>query len=82
VRREYDGIVLRCADDGRGCDASAGQAPGSASAVPRGHPGLAACTERVEAIGGAMEVRSAPGRGMVVRAVLPPTALLRSPQFL
>ena len=29
-----------------------------------------------------MEVISAPGRGTTVRAVIPPTALLRSPQFL
>ncbi len=27
-----------------------------------------------------MEVRSAPGQGTVVRAALPPTALLRSPR--
>jgi signal transduction histidine kinase len=45
-----------------------------------GHLGLAACIERVEAVGGVMEVRSAPGRGTVVRAALPPNALLRSPR--
>jgi signal transduction histidine kinase len=51
-------------------------------AVLAGHIGLAACTERVGAIGGAVEVRSAPGRGTSVRAVLPPNALLPSRAFL
>jgi two-component system NarL family sensor kinase len=75
VRREDGALVLRCADDGRGCDEER-----RAAAVREGHLGLAACTERVEAIGGAMEVRSARGRGTVVRAVLPPIALLPSPR--
>jgi two-component system NarL family sensor kinase len=75
VSREDGAVVLRCADDGRGCDEER-----RAAAVREGHLGLAACTERVEAIGGAMEVRSARGRGTIVRAVLPPTALLRSPR--
>jgi signal transduction histidine kinase len=73
VDRDDDGVVLTCADDGRGSDAARRTA-----ALRDGHLGLAACTERVEAIGGALEVRSAPGRGTVVRATLPPTALLRS----
>ena len=75
VTREGGAVVLLCADDGRGCDADRRSA-----ALREGHLGLAACTERVEAIGGVMEVRSAPGQGTVVRAALPPTALLRSPR--
>jgi two-component system NarL family sensor kinase len=75
VRREGGDAVLRCADDGRGCTCAR-----RAEALRDGHLGLAACTERVEAIGGLMEVRSAPGRGTVVRAVLPPTPVLRSPR--
>jgi signal transduction histidine kinase len=75
VGREGRTVVVRCADDGRGCDEER-----RAAAVREGHLGLAACTERVEAVGGRMEVRSAPGRGTIVRAVLPPTALLRFPR--
>jgi signal transduction histidine kinase len=41
------------------------------AAVREGHLGLAACTERVEAIGGTFEVAAGPGLGTVVRAVLP-----------
>jgi signal transduction histidine kinase len=75
VARDHDdAVVLEC-DDGRGCDADR-----PAQAFREGRLGLAACTERVEAIGGEVEVRSAPGRGTVVRAALPPTALLRSPR--
>jgi len=62
VTREGAAVVLLCADDGRGCDQDRRTA-----ALREGHLGLAACTERVEAIGGVMEVRS-PGRGTVVRA--------------
>lgn len=75
VTREGGAVVLLCADDGRGCDEDRRSA-----ALREGHLGLAACTERVEAIGGVMEVRSAPGQGTVVRVALPPTALLRSPR--
>jgi two-component system NarL family sensor kinase len=75
VRLEMDALVLRCTDDGRGF-----RTPPRGAALDDGHLGLAACTERVEAVGGVMEVRSAPGRGTVVRAALPPNALLRSPR--
>ena len=75
VTCERGAVVLLCADDGCGCDEDRRSA-----ALRDGHLGLAACTERVEAIGGVMEVRSAPGQGTVVRAALPPTALLRSPR--
>jgi signal transduction histidine kinase len=75
VRLEMDAVVLRCTDDGRGF-----RTPPRGAAPHDGHLGLAACTGRVEAVGGVMEVRSAPGRGTVVRAALPPNALLRSPR--
>jgi len=39
--------------------------------VERGHLGLAGATERAEALGGRLTVESAPGRGTVVRAVIP-----------
>jgi two-component system, NarL family, sensor kinase len=66
VQREDGTVVLRCADDGRG-----GAATPPVASMRHGHLGLTACTERVEAVGGHLEVRSAPGRGTVVRAVLP-----------
>ena len=39
--------------------------------VERGHLGLAGATERAEALGGRLTIESAPGRGTVVRAVVP-----------
>ena len=63
---EDGAVVLRCADDGCGVDPVRRE-----QAVREGHVGLAACTERVEAIGGTFEVVTGPGLGTVVRAVLP-----------
>ena len=55
------------ADDGRGIE------PGRLAEAPRhGHIGLASLTERVEAIGGRLEIESAPDAGTTVRALLPP----------
>ena len=66
VERAGEAIVLRCRDDGRG------MAPGRrGEALAGGHLGLAACTERVEALGGSLEVVTAPGRGTDVRATIP-----------
>jgi two-component system, NarL family, sensor kinase len=66
VRRSGDAIVLRCRDDGRG------MAPGRrGAALAGGHLGLAACTERVEALGGSLEIVTAPGAGTDVRATIP-----------
>ena len=66
VERAGDAIVLRCRDDGRG------MAPGRrGEALAGGHLGLAACTERVEALGGSLEIVTAPGRGTDVRATIP-----------
>jgi signal transduction histidine kinase len=60
------GIELRCRDDGRGIDPER-----RAAALGDGHLGLAACTERVEALGGSLEIIAAPGRGTEVRATIP-----------
>jgi two-component system NarL family sensor kinase len=59
-------VVLRCADDGRGCADVYPEA-----SLRDGHLGLTACRERVRAVGGTLHVRSAPGRGTIVRAMLP-----------
>lgn len=62
-----DAVVLRCRDDGRGMAPELREA-----ALAGGHLGLAACTERVEAVGGTLEVASgAGGAGTEVRATIP-----------
>jgi two-component system NarL family sensor kinase len=66
VARAGDRIELRCRDDGRGIDAEARDA-----ALADGHLGLAACTERVEALGGSLEIFTEPGGGTEVRASIP-----------
>ncbi len=61
-----DGVVVCCLDDG--CGMAAGR---RAEALGQGHLGLAAVNERVVAVGGRLELRTAPGEGTQVRAVLP-----------
>jgi PAS domain S-box-containing protein len=62
------GVVLRVSDDGRGFDPDHVQVIGDIA-----HFGLIAMRERVEALGGRFRVTTAPGRGTVVEARLPPT---------
>jgi two-component system NarL family sensor kinase len=66
VEAAGDRIELRCRDDGRGIAPDA-----RAAALADGHLGLAACTERVEALGGGLEIASEPGNGTDVRAWIP-----------
>ena len=47
------------------------QDDGSGGADPSGGSGLRGLTDRVRALDGALTVDSAPGRGTLVRAVLP-----------
>lgn len=61
LRTTVDGLRLQIADDGRGFDPAA---------VQRGI-GMHSMTERVEALGGALEIRSTPGAGTVISATLP-----------
>jgi signal transduction histidine kinase len=58
-----DHVQLRVADDGQGFDVQ----------LPRSgvHIGLWSMRERVEQLGGRFEVRSAPGQGTTVTAVVP-----------
>jgi signal transduction histidine kinase len=59
-------VVMEVADDGRGMD------PGRrVTALEQGHIGLASSAERVEALGGTLEIQSAPGRGTRIRTALP-----------
>jgi two-component system NarL family sensor kinase len=61
-----DDIVVECRDDGIGFSPLLRR-----SALESGHLGLAACTERVEAVDGRFEIDSAPGRGTVITATVP-----------
>jgi two-component system, NarL family, sensor kinase len=61
-----DGVVVCCLDDG--CGMTAGR---EAEALAQGHLGLAAVNERVAAVGGRLDIRTGPGEGTQVRAVLP-----------
>jgi signal transduction histidine kinase len=56
-------VSVEVADDGKGFDPNA--------LKPDGHFGLDWMRERVELLGGSFEVRSAIGRGTVVRVSLP-----------
>jgi signal transduction histidine kinase len=57
-------LVLRVSDDGDGFDIeAAGSAPG--------RRGLMGMRERVDELGGEIEIRSAPGHGAVVQVTLP-----------
>jgi signal transduction histidine kinase len=59
-------VVFEVGDDGRGFD------PASVDAAPEaGHVGLTLITERLEALGGSLEIKSARGQGTQVRAVFP-----------
>jgi two-component system NarL family sensor kinase len=66
VDRRQDAIVLQIYDDGRGFDLAR-----RADALAQGHIGLASSVERVESVGGRLEIDSAPGHGTRVRAELP-----------
>ena len=66
VRREAGTVVLEVADDGAGFE------PGRLeAALATGGIGLASCRERVEALGGTLSVRAAPGAGTHVAARIP-----------
>ncbi|MHB1538445.1 MAG: sensor histidine kinase [Solirubrobacteraceae bacterium] len=66
---DAEAIELRVADDGCGF-----AEPQLAGALRLGHIGLAACRERLRAVGGRMEIDSATGSGTTVRATIPRAA--------
>lgn len=67
VARQDGVVLLEVADDGRGLD------PDAVAAAPmNGHIGLASLTQRVEAVGGTLDLRGDPdGGGTTVLARLP-----------
>jgi PAS domain S-box-containing protein len=73
VRRDGDRVVIEVADDGAGIE------PGRPErAQEEGAIGLASCRERVEALGGSLEIAAAPGGGTRVTAGAPAAAPARS----
>jgi signal transduction histidine kinase/PAS domain-containing protein len=66
VRRTRTDVVLEVADDGRGIADGRLQA-----ALREGHIGLASSRQRVEAVGGRLELTAGAGTGTRVTAVLP-----------
>jgi len=69
IRFEVDAeqVLLEVRDDGRGFTPPVRWS----TLAPQGHLGLLGATERAEAIGGRLEVASAPGQGTMVRVVVP-----------
>jgi len=67
VARQNGSVLLEVADDGRGLD------PEAVAAAPmKGHIGLASMAQRVEAVGGSLDLRAAPSeQGTTVLARLP-----------
>jgi two-component system NarL family sensor kinase len=66
VDRSEEDIVVSCRDDGCGFSPQRRR-----NALEYGHLGLAACTERVEAVGGTFEISSAAGLGTRITATVP-----------
>ena len=64
--RQADAVRLAVRDNGVGFD------PGTLSqSVQRGHVGLTQMRERIEQIGGALQIESQPGKGTTIHVVLP-----------
>ena len=59
---DKDGLLFRIRDDGRGFDAASAE----------GGTGLQGMADRVDAIGGVLEIESAPGQGTTVTGRVPP----------
>ena len=70
VQLEYlqDEIALEVRDDGRGFETNGA---GERMEPPAGHYGLTGMRERAAAMGGTLEVVSAPGAGVTVRLRAP-----------
>jgi signal transduction histidine kinase len=67
VRRDGQRLLLSVRDDGRGFDVT----EALRRAATGRHLGLLGMRERVEALGGRMEIDSTPGHGSEIRASIP-----------
>jgi len=66
ISRDDGRVVMEVSDNGCGIDPEIRR-----KALRQGHIGLASSAERVEALGGELEVDSQPGRGTRIRTTLP-----------
>ncbi len=66
LRRRGDRVILTICDDGRGFDPAV-----VAEFVANGHIGLGSLLARFDAMGGSMDIRSAPGEGTEITATSP-----------
>jgi two-component system NarL family sensor kinase len=66
LRRTEDAVELEVADDGSGIEPGRPQ-----RALAEGHIGLASVAQRLQAVGGELELLDAPGGGAVARAKIP-----------
>jgi two-component system, NarL family, sensor kinase len=71
--RRADRILLTVADDGTGFDPT-----GIDAAVAEGHIGLGSLLVRFDAMGGAIDIASAPGKGTLVTVTSPPEHAITS----
>ena len=67
LRYEEQEVVVTIEDDGEGFDADLTMN----SAEATGHFGMVGMRERAESVGGALVLRSEPGRGSIIRASIP-----------
>ena len=66
ISRDNGRVVMEISDNGCGMDPESRR-----KALRQGHIGLASSAERVEALGGELEIDSEPGRGTRIRTTLP-----------
>lgn len=67
----HDTVRMTVSDDGRGFHQDNGDLPPRATSAPESHQGLRTMRERAAAVGGTVQVCSAPGAGTTVIAAFP-----------
>ena len=67
LNHQSDWLTLCIVDDGRGFDVS----PTTRQAVRDGHLGLVGMRERLDRVGGTLNISSTVGRGMTIKCLVP-----------